>query len=90
KERDPNAPKKPANAFFHFCQEKRNLPQDVQKEEADSSGYHDLTKFLSNKWNSLPSADKKVYYEMYERDKKRYEEELKIYNNKKADGEAAK
>lgn len=26
---------------------------------------------------------------MYERDKKRYEEELKVYNNKKADGEAA-
>lgn len=59
KERDPNAPKKPANAFFHFCQENRNLYQDAQK-EGDSSGHHDLTKFLGSKWNSLETSDKKV------------------------------
>lgn len=59
KERDPNAPKKPANAFFWFCQEKRSEVQDKLAREGNV-GHHDLTKVLSKMWGEVPSSDKKV------------------------------
>lgn len=59
KERDPNAPKKPANAFFWFCQEKRSEVQDKLAREGNV-GHHDLTKVLSKMWGDLSNSDKKV------------------------------
>lgn len=59
KERDPNAPKKPANAFFWFCQEKRSEVQDKLAREGNV-GHHDLTKVLSKMWGEIPNSDKKV------------------------------
>ena len=59
KERDPNAPKKPANAFFWFCQEKRSEVQDKLAREGNV-GHHDLTKVLSRMWGEVPNTDKKV------------------------------
>ena len=59
KERDPNAPKKPANAFFWFCQEKRSEVQDKLAREGNV-GHHDLTKVLSKMWGEVPNTDKKV------------------------------
>ena len=59
KERDPNAPKKPANAFFWFCQEKRSEVQDRLAREGNV-GHHDLTKVLSKMWGEVPNSDKKV------------------------------
>ena len=32
KDRDPSAPKKPANAFFMYCQQQRTVMQDDQKD----------------------------------------------------------
>lgn len=59
KERDPNAPKKPANAFFWFCQEKRSEVQDKLAREGNV-GHHDLAKVLSKMWGEVPNSDKKV------------------------------
>ena len=59
KERDPNAPKKPANAFFWFCQEKRSEVQDRLAREGNV-GHHDLTKVLSKMWGEVQNSDKKV------------------------------
>lgn len=60
KERDPNAPKKPANAFFMFCQQQRNVMHEDQRDAA--MGHHELTKTLAKEWNNLIEDEKKVIY----------------------------
>ncbi|EDO40495.1 predicted protein [Nematostella vectensis] len=83
KEKDPNAPKKPANAFFMFCQQQRTVMQEDHKDATAVMGHHELTKSLAKEWNNLLPDEKKVYYEMYERDKERYELEMKQYSSDK-------
>ncbi len=56
---DPNAPKKPSNAFFWFCQEKRASLQEKFRGEG-TSGQHDLTKALAKLWSETGTEDKKV------------------------------
>ena len=56
---DPNAPKKPSNAFFWFCQDKRAALQEQVKVEG-LGGQHDLTKALARLWSETKTEDKKV------------------------------
>lgn len=77
---DKNAPKRPANPFFQFCQEQRN----TAVEEMATIGHSDLTKIevtkhLANKWNTLPIDDKKIYYDKYEKSKERYNADMQMY-----------
>ena len=55
---DPDAPKKPANAFFMFCQQQRSSMQDDQKDA--TIGHHELTKHLAREWKTLGAEGKKV------------------------------
>lgn len=57
---DPNAPKKPSNAFFWFCQDKRAALQEQVKVEG-LGGQHDLTKALARLWSETKTEDKKVH-----------------------------
>ncbi|XP_067128108.1 uncharacterized protein [Centruroides vittatus] len=88
KEKDPNAPKRPANPFFLFCQEQRSsVMEKYQQEQKEEITHQELTKTLAKNWNNLLAEDKKpsratVYYEMYEKEKERYEQEMKIYTEK--------
>ena len=61
KEKDPNAPKKPANAFFMFCQQQRNAMHEDQRDAAAAMGHHELTKTLAKEWNNLIEDEKKVH-----------------------------
>ncbi|KAJ8678923.1 hypothetical protein QAD02_014710 [Eretmocerus hayati] len=79
---DPNAPKRPANPFFQFCQEQRRVMERLSGEPEPSK--QELTRQLATTWKSLSSEDKKVYYDMYEKSKEKYVAEMQIYN-KKAD-----
>lgn len=60
-EKDPNAPKRPANPFFQFCQEQRPLVLDhmITSGQREPSK-QDLTKQLAANWNVLSRKDKKV------------------------------
>lgn len=58
KEKDPNAPKKPANAFFMYCQQQRTVMHEDQKDP--TMGHHELTKCLAKEWNNLHVDEKKV------------------------------
>ena len=58
KEKDPNAPKRPANAFFMYCQQQRTVMQEDQKDP--NMGHHELTKCLAKEWNNLEEDEKKV------------------------------
>ena len=56
---DPNAPKRPANPFFQFCQEQRPRVMERLAGEPEPSK-QELTKQLASTWKSLSAEDKKV------------------------------
>ncbi|KAG4093784.1 HMG-box [Neocallimastix lanati (nom. inval.)] len=79
---DPLAPKKPANAFFRFCQHQRkDMNSQINQIKSEDSSNSDITKILSNQWKQLPQEEKQIYYDLYEKDKIRYEKEMEVYNN---------
>ncbi|KAK7494942.1 hypothetical protein BaRGS_00013821 [Batillaria attramentaria] len=81
RERDPNAPKKPANAFLMFSQQRRSVIQEEYlKEHKEEIAHHELTRRLAQQWNNLSQDDKKLYYELYEHEKERYEKEMREYS----------
>ena len=59
KDTDSNAPKKPSNAFFWFCQEQRGSMEERFRGEG-VAGQHTLTKILAQKWGETSADDKKV------------------------------
>lgn len=86
-ERDPNAPKRPSNPFFQFCQEQRHLLldqiiADLKPGEIEPSK-RELTRQLALKWNSLSTPDKKIYVDRYERSKEKYNAEMEDYKKSK-------
>lgn len=84
KERDPNLPKRPTNSYLIFCElEKEKLKEKLDKESPPGYMY-DMSKALTEAWKNLNEQQKKPYYKLYEEDKKRYTEELRVYNEKKA------
>jgi len=74
-EKDPNAPKRPANAFFMFCQ----LERGKLRENNQDASLSELTKMLGLRWKDMSADEKQVYYDMYETDKLRYEKEMSSY-----------
>ncbi|XP_047143169.1 high mobility group-T protein isoform X2 [Hydra vulgaris] len=68
-------PKKPLNAFIRYCQEIR----DEVDEQNPGISRQDLTKVISYKWNAMSSSDKEIYFDLFDKDKQRYEEEMKQY-----------
>ncbi|XP_076465467.1 uncharacterized protein LOC143297160 [Babylonia areolata] len=83
KDRDPNAPKKPANAFLMFCQQRRPaIQEEYFKEHKEEMAHHEMTRRLAQQWNNLSQEEKKLYYELYEQEKERYEKEMREYSAK--------
>ena len=85
--KDPEAPKKPASSFIHFCMKER---ANVQKELLNTdlllncnTVSAEVTKELSKRWATLDSETKKVYEEASLKDRKRYEKEKKMYKPSK-------
>ncbi|KAJ2552643.1 non-histone protein [Coemansia sp. RSA 1933] len=74
-EKDPHAPKRPANAFVMFCQSER--PSIKSSGIEMTSG--ELTRAMSAKWKNLPRSEKQRFYDNYEREMVRYQQELLTY-----------
>ncbi|KAG5889302.1 hypothetical protein JTB14_031949 [Gonioctena quinquepunctata] len=86
-EKDPNAPKRPSNPFFQFCQEQRQIlmeqiSAELKPGEVEPSK-QELTRQLAIKWKTLSVLDKKIYVDRYERSKEKYAAEMEEYNMKK-------
>ncbi|CAG4937013.1 unnamed protein product [Parnassius apollo] len=82
-ERDPNAPKKPCNAFFQFCQEQRPLVvAETTSELGTEPTKQEVTRQLASRWRSLTNDEKRVYVAMFERSKEKYAEEMSAYIKK--------
>lgn len=75
KERDPNLPKRPTNAYLIYC--------EMNKDRLKENGSLDVTKDLSESWKKLNEGDRSPYYNLYVEDKKRYDHEMEIYNSNK-------
>ncbi|KAF9164007.1 hypothetical protein BGX21_000408 [Mortierella sp. AD011] len=80
--KDPLAPKRPSNAFFIFSQQHRQQARDEKKEGNQS----ELTKFLGQQWKSMPPTEKKIYSDLASQDRKRYQEEMILYEHEHGQG----
>ncbi|KAJ1941938.1 non-histone protein, partial [Kickxella alabastrina] len=74
-EKDPNAPRRPANAFVLYCQVER---PNIRSRGTDLT-YGEMTKAMGIKWKNLSQAEKKKYFDLYEREMFRYQQELETY-----------
>ncbi|KAJ1762322.1 non-histone protein [Coemansia sp. RSA 1752] len=73
--RDPNAPKRPANAFVLYCQVERPNIKSAGTELTSS----ELTRSMGVKWRGLPKSEKQAYFDLYEREMARYQREMDTY-----------
>ncbi|XP_055683840.1 uncharacterized protein LOC129790382 [Lutzomyia longipalpis] len=83
KEKDPNAPKKPPNAFFQYCQEQRSIVLDEiasERQPGDPEpSKQELTRQLAQRWRSMGNDDKQIYVDMYENSKRKYNQDMMYY-----------
>lgn len=71
KDRDPNMPKRPTNAYLLFC--------EMNKEKMRENGSQDVSRDLTEAWKSLNENDRKPYYSLYNQDRLRYQREMELY-----------
>jgi len=77
--KDPNAPKRALSGFMFFCKDKR----PALAKENPKDGITEIAKMLGKAWGKVSAADKKKYQAMAEKDKARYEKEMKKYKPEK-------
>ncbi|KAJ3205918.1 Non-histone chromosomal protein 6 [Dinochytrium kinnereticum] len=75
KKKDPNAPKKPMSPYLIWSNENRARI----KEEHPDAGFGEIGKLLGLDWKKVTDSEKEAYKKMAEKDKARYEKELKAY-----------
>lgn len=86
KQKDPNGPKRPTNAYLIFCDlEKEKIKKELESKTPGVTS--DLSKALTEAWKSLDGEGRKPYYSLYEEDKGRYQRELDAYQKRQADVE---
>lgn len=72
-------PKKVTTAYFAFTATKR---EEVKKLNPDKK-VTELAKIFGSMWRELSDQEKEPYLQMVEKDKKRYEKEMALYNQGK-------
>ena len=77
--KDPNAPKRAQTAFFYFMNEMR---PKIKEENPDIS-FVDIGKASGEKWKVISAEEKAKYEAMANKDKDRYNQEMKAYAAKK-------
>jgi hypothetical protein len=75
---DPIMPKKPMSPYMYYVGEYR----DRVKEQYPTLGVVPISKKLSEIWQGLSDAEKRPFFEQSDKDKERYEQEMKNYNPK--------
>jgi hypothetical protein len=68
KEKDPNAPKRPSNAYFLYCADNR----DGMMKKHPELKIGQISKRLGAEWKELDPQAKKVYQNKFEDAKKEY------------------
>lgn len=78
--RDPRMPKRPHNAFFYFCQERRPTMQ----KEFPHLTKKEIAALLNAKWTDLPTPEKAIYLQLQTERKKQYQAIMARYNETRA------
>eukprot|EP00854_Cymbomonas_tetramitiformis_P016961 gene16961-20151_t len=73
KKKDPNAPKRPMAAYMFFCMENR---EKVKTEMPDLT-FGEIGRIMGQRWAAASAEEKTKFTDMAEKDKERYEEEMK-------------
>jgi len=81
--KDPNAPKRPVNAYMFFTKEKR----DQVRAKYPDLPMVDVSKKLGAMWKLLEDNEKETYQKMAAEDKVRWEKEQKQYVANGKDGD---
>ncbi|EJU01921.1 HMG-box [Dacryopinax primogenitus] len=76
KEKDPNAPKGAKSPYIIFCQDNR----EEAKKEAENT--REIMRILADMWKNLSEQDKEPYKAKSQKDKTRFEREMKAYKGK--------
>ncbi|KAI8818231.1 high mobility group box domain-containing protein, partial [Fimicolochytrium jonesii] len=80
---DPNAPKRPTNAFMFFCDETREGLRKERNEmkgaEIEEKGLSNLTKALGARWKSLNERERSDWRARFLTEVKRYDREMEEY-----------
>ncbi|KAL5038223.1 hypothetical protein BDV3_001627 [Batrachochytrium dendrobatidis] len=83
---DPNAPKRPANAFMLFCDlQRENLKEERKELQKNMPGSEqeialsNLTKALGHRWRGLTESERKYYQNLFKEQVKQYDLELSNY-----------
>jgi len=77
KQKDPDAPKKPMNAYMFFMNDNR---QKIKADLGDDAKSTDVTKEGGNRWNNATDKVKAKYQKMADADKKRYTDAIAAYH----------
>lgn len=77
-----SVPKRPTNGYLCFCAQMRPLVLKIVC-KAESLKQQEMQRVLSQVWKELPIELKKYYYAMYEKDKVRYKQQMRVYNAKR-------
>lgn len=78
--KDPNAPKKPISGFMYF--NKHKVDEYKKKNPEQKIKVTEISKQSGIEWKGLKDEEKDKYLKMANKDKKRYEKEIAIYNKK--------
>lgn len=92
RKKDPNSPKRPPNAFIHYCK-KRRADIAAQEGEPDVKGQA-LVRQFGEEWRTMSEADKQPYKALNDAALAEYEKEVEKYRAStgsaaSADGSAA-
>ena len=74
--RDPRLPKRPHNAFFYFCQERRPAMQ----KEFPHLTKKEIAALLNSRWSDLPHQEKAIYLQLQTERKRQYQAIMAKYN----------
>ena len=77
--KDPNKPKRAANAYTFFSREYRD--EYKKKTNGAKINFTEMNKTLGTAWSKLSDKKKKKYNDLAEKDRERYQAEMEKYNS---------
>lgn len=86
--KDPNMPKRPASAYFFFCEQEREKLREEFEAQNPGKPATEFTKQLVESWKSLAPDLKAPFMKSHEEDKQRYAKEMLVYNERKTSEKA--